>query len=89
MVGYLSDIIKNVPSLNKVLQLKEINPKPGFNAYEVHHRGSEYCFSRPPQTKEGFRSGLSVLDNYNYPISEIILFNAAKKKDVSPLFALK
>ncbi|KAL4509398.1 hypothetical protein ABPG72_018329 [Tetrahymena utriculariae] len=84
IVQYLEEIIKNVPSLNKILQLKEIKPR----TLQEFGGTSDYSYSGPPATKEAFKE-LCILDNYNFPICDIVLFNSQKKKEVSPIVFLR
>lgn len=70
MTQYLYDAVKNIPSLNKVFDVKELVPKPNVEKDEYIVPGT----SNPPATTQLIKS-LSILENYNYPVCDIVLFN--------------
>ncbi|KRX08359.1 Armadillo-type fold [Pseudocohnilembus persalinus] len=83
LTKYIEDNLKNLPSLSNLHLLKLENSK----------KEQEIFMSQKEKEVENnsniFGKGLNVLENYNYPVSQIILHNYKNKIEVSPLQMLQ
>ena len=95
MTRFLEDSIRNIPSMQTALNLRQIVPRQSSSAashsqinYQDDGQGAFFSSRGDRETTELIKS-LNIIENYNYKVSDILIFQQKKGIEISPIELLK